>query len=100
METFSAVDEAKWGGRWPSTPQAQGLIPSTDLKWDGGNAQDYDPVLYPEVEAGGSEPQDYLQPQQAQGTPELHETLSQNNKRKLRSLLKWKPSFVSMVVEI
>nr|XP_015858730.1 pyrin [Peromyscus maniculatus bairdii] len=93
MEIFSAVDEAKWGGRWPSTPQAPGLIPSTDLKWDGGNAQDYDPVLYPEVEAGGSEPQDYLQSQQAQGTPELHETLSQNNKRKLRSLLKWKPSF-------
>ncbi|XP_036050439.1 pyrin [Onychomys torridus] len=94
METFSAVDEAKWGGHWSSRLQAQGLIPNMNLKWDGGNAQDYAIVLYPEVEAGGSEPQDYLQPQQTQGMPKLHETLSQNNKRKIRSLLKWKPSFM------
>lgn len=85
METFSAANVAEW---------AEGLSPNTYQKWDGGNTQDYDIVLYPEVEAGAAEPQE------AQGTPELHETLSQNNKRKLRSLLKWKPSFVSMVVEI
>lgn len=78
METFSAANVAEW---------AEGLSPNTYQKWDGGNTQDYDIVLYPEVEAGAAEPQE------AQGTPELHETLSQNNKRKLRSLLKWKPSF-------
>uniref|UniRef100_A0A8C2QFN3 Pyrin n=1 Tax=Cricetulus griseus TaxID=10029 RepID=A0A8C2QFN3_CRIGR len=89
MKTFSAVDVAKWGECWPSIPQAQGLIPNTYQKWDGGNTLDYDIVLYPEVEAGGAEPQE------AQGTPELHETLSQNNKRKFRSFLKWKSSFVT-----
>ncbi|CAH6786726.1 Mefv [Phodopus roborovskii] len=87
METFSDADVTKWTECWPDIPQAQGLIPKTYQKWDGGNTQDYDILFYPEVEAGGSEPQE------AQGTHELQESLSQNNKRKLRSLLKWKPSF-------
>lgn len=96
METFGGVAEAKCGGHQPSMPETQGLMPSTYLKWDAGNTQDYDIVLYPEVEAGRAGFQDDLQPQQAQGPPELLET----NKRKNRSFLKWKPSFVSTVVEM
>ncbi|CAO2642026.1 Mefv [Lemmus lemmus] len=90
METFDGVTVAKCGGHQPSVPQTQGLMPSAYLKWDAGNTQDYDiVVLYPEGKDGGAGPQDDLQPQQAQGPPELHET----NKRKARSFLKWKPSF-------
>ncbi|XP_052050235.1 pyrin isoform X2 [Apodemus sylvaticus] len=93
--TFSASDVAKWEGRPPSTTQAQGLIPTVYLKCDGAQAQDCDVVLYPEPGAGGSEPQDYPHPQPAQDTPEPHEIHSRNNKRKLKSFLKWKPSFLS-----
>ncbi|XP_038183539.1 pyrin [Arvicola amphibius] len=89
METFDGVAVAKCGGHQPSMPQTQGVMPSAYLKWDAENTQDYDIVLYPEVEAGGAGSQDDLQPQQAQGRPELRET----NKRKTRSFLKWKPSF-------
>lgn len=95
---FSASDVAKREGRPPSTTQAQGLIPTVHLKCDGAHSEDCAVVLYPEPEAGGSEPQDYLHPQPAQDAPELHEVHSRNNKRKFKSFLKWKPSFVSMVV--
>lgn len=96
---FSDSDVAKWEGCQPSTTQAQGLIPTVHLKCDGAHTQDCDVVvLYPELEAGGSEPQDYLHPQPAQDTPELCEAHSRNSKRKFKSFLKWKPSFVSMVV--
>ncbi|XP_034363406.2 pyrin isoform X1 [Arvicanthis niloticus] len=90
---FSASDVANWEGHQPSTTQAQGLIPTVHLKCDGAHTQDCDVVLYPELEAGGSEPQDYLHPQPSQDTPELHEIHSRHNKRKFRSFLKWKPSF-------
>lgn len=96
METFGGVAEAKCGGHQPSMPETQGLMPSAYLKWDAGNTQNYDIVLYPEVEAGRAGSQDDLQPQQVQGPPELRET----NKRKTRSFLKWKTSFVSTVVEM
>lgn len=89
METFDGVVVAKCGGHQPSMPLTQGSMPSAYLKWDAGNTQDYDIVLYPELEAGGAGSQDDLQPQQAQGPPELQET----NKRKTRSFLKWKPLF-------
>ncbi|XP_021065465.1 pyrin isoform X2 [Mus pahari] len=90
---FSASDAAKQEGRQPSTTQVQGLVPTVHLKCDGAHTQDCDVVFYPEQKAGGSEPQDYLHPQPAQDTRELHELHSQNNKRKFKSLLKWKPSF-------
>ncbi|XP_031216501.1 pyrin isoform X1 [Mastomys coucha] len=91
---FSDSDVAKWEGCQPSTTQAQGLIPTVHLKCDGAHTQDCDVVvLYPELEAGGSEPQDYLHPQPAQDTPELCEVHSRNSKRKFKSFLKWKPSF-------
>ncbi|XP_051023675.1 pyrin [Acomys russatus] len=93
METLGASDAATWGGPWPGIIKGQGLTPEGHLRCDGGSTQDGDIVLYAEEKAGGSEPHDYLQPQLFQGTPELHMTLSQNNKRKLRSFLKWKPSF-------
>lgn len=90
---FSASDVAKWEGRQPSATQVQGLVPTVHLKCDGAHTQDCDVVFYPEREAGGSEPKDYLHPQPAQDTPELHEIHSRNNKRKFKSFLKWKPSF-------
>ncbi|XP_021041027.1 pyrin isoform X2 [Mus caroli] len=90
---FSASDVAKWEGCQPSTTQVQGLVPIIHLKCDGAHTQDCDVVLYPEREAGGSEPKDYLHPQPAQDTPALHEIHSRNNKRKIKSFLKWKPSF-------
>ncbi|XP_030105049.1 pyrin isoform X3 [Mus musculus] len=91
---FSASDVAKWEGRQPSATQVQGLVPTVHLKCDGAHTQDCDVVFYPEREAGGSEPKDYLHPQPAQDTPELHEIHSRNNKRKFKSFLKWKPSFL------
>eukprot|EP00072_Mus_musculus_P062659 XP_011244252.1 PREDICTED: pyrin isoform X2 [Mus musculus] len=91
---FSASDVAKWEGRQPSATQVQGLVPTVHLKCDGAHTQDCDVVFYPEREAGGSEPKDYLHPQPAQDTPELHEIHSRNNKRKFKSFLKWKPSFI------
>ncbi|XP_021041028.1 pyrin isoform X3 [Mus caroli] len=91
---FSASDVAKWEGCQPSTTQVQGLVPIIHLKCDGAHTQDCDVVLYPEREAGGSEPKDYLHPQPAQDTPALHEIHSRNNKRKIKSFLKWKPSFL------
>uniref|UniRef100_A0A8C6I5C7 Pyrin n=1 Tax=Mus spicilegus TaxID=10103 RepID=A0A8C6I5C7_MUSSI len=90
---FSASDVAKCEGRQPSATQVQGLVPTVHLKCDGAHTQDCDVVFYPEREAGGSEPKDYLHPQLAQDTPELHEIHSRNNKRKFKSFLKWKPSF-------
>lgn len=95
---FSASDVATREGCRPSTTKAQALIPTVHLKCDGAHTQDFDVILCAELEAGGSEPQDYLHPSSAQDTPELHEIHSQNNKRKFKSFLKWKPSFVSMVV--
>lgn len=92
---FSASDVATREGCRPSTTKAQALIPTVHLKCDGAHTQDFDVVLCPELEAGGSEPQDYLHPSSAQDTPELHEIHSQNNKRKFKSFLKWKPSFLS-----
>nr|Q9JJ25.2 RecName: Full=Pyrin [Rattus norvegicus] len=90
---FSASDVATREGCRPSTTKAQALIPTVHLKCDGAHTQDFDVILCAELEAGGSEPQDYLHPSSAQDTPELHEIHSQNNKRKFKSFLKWKPSF-------
>ena len=49
---FSVSDVAKWEGHQPSTTQAQGLIVTVHLKYDGAHTQDCDVVFYPEP--GGS----------------------------------------------
>ncbi|XP_029425903.1 pyrin isoform X2 [Nannospalax galili] len=87
METFNAVDVSQWGGHRPSIPEVLSPIPSNHLKWTCGDTRVNNVVL----ESG---PQAHPQPQPAQDPPELYETPSQNNKRKARSFLKWKPPFV------
>ncbi|XP_021488104.1 pyrin isoform X2 [Meriones unguiculatus] len=85
MEALSIAEAAQWGEHCSSTTEAQGLI----LKCNAGDTQKYNIVLYSQVEAGGPEPQDHLQLEPAQGTPE---TLS-HKKRKRKSLLNLKALF-------
>ncbi|XP_055460691.1 pyrin [Psammomys obesus] len=85
MKALSTAEAAQWGGHCSGTAEAPGLI----LKCYGGDTQNHNIVFYSQVEAVGPEPQDHLQPEPAQGTPE---TLSQK-KRKRKSLLNLKALF-------